>query len=269
MSAKPASSGPLSGKTILVTGASSGLGRAIALELASRDNALVVTARRKELLESLAVQVRARGSRCLVAPADATDPVAAAAVIDAAIARFGRIDVALLNAGGAAVQVMGEREADAPAVLATMRKNYDSLVSFLCPLIEHMREAGGAIAYTGSPAGSFGLPKSGPYSAAKAAGRVLFDTCRIELSHTPIRFIALYPGFTYTEGLVADEVPIRSLIIDKERAVREMLWAMERGRAHHMFPRRIRWPTGVALLLPEWARRSALSLVRRFDRPGA
>ncbi|MFN7950717.1 MAG: SDR family NAD(P)-dependent oxidoreductase [bacterium] len=251
----------LTGKTILITGASSGLGRAMAVELAKRDNALVVTARREALLVELAHQIEASGSRCLVRAADASDPAAAQAVVAAAVERFGSIDVAVLNAGGTAAQHM--TAITAAEVLRTMRTNYDTLVSFLCPLVDHLRERGGVIAYTGSPAGSFGLPKSGPYSAAKAAGRMLIDTCRIELAHTPIRFVALYPGFTYTEGLDVAEVPSRALVISKERAVREMLGAIERERSHHMFPRRVRWPIAVARVLGEPARRRVLALFAR------
>lgn len=252
----------LTRKTILITGASSGLGRALAVELSKRDNSLVVTARREPLLRDLEREVIANGSRCLVHPADATDTGASRKVVEAGTTRFGSLDVAIINAGGSPAQRMGTIGAD--EVLSTMRANYDTLVNFLCPLIDHMRARGGTIAYTGSPAGTFGLPKSGPYSAAKAAGRVLLDACRIELAETPIRFVALYPGFTYTEGLDPADVPIRSLIIEKERAVREMLWAIERGRAHHMFPRRIRWPIALGRVVGEPVRRTILGIV---DRP--
>ncbi len=248
----------LTDRTILITGATSGLGRGIALALAPGRNRLIVTGRREHLLESLAAEVEAAGSECLVAAVDATDTAAVAAHLDAAIERFGRIDVALLNAGGGAAMVMGAPGTDADAVLGTMAKNYGTLVNYLCPLIDHMRDQGGTIACTSSPAGMFGLPKSGPYSASKAAGRILFDTARIELAHTPIRLVALYPGFTYTEGLDADEIPIKALIIDRDRAVREMLRAIERGKDHHIFPRRIAWAIRLGRILPEPIRRRVL-----------
>jgi NAD(P)-dependent dehydrogenase (short-subunit alcohol dehydrogenase family) len=253
----------LYGRTLLITGASSGLGRAIALSLAKANNTIIITARRRDLLESLAKEIAALGSRAFVCVNDATDTADCQRVMAEAISRFGGIDMALLNVGGAAPQTMGTASASADAVLATMRKNYDSLVNYLCPLIEHMRVRGGTIAYTCSPAGAFGLPKSGPYGAAKSAGRVLFDSCRIELAHTPIRLVALYPGFTYTEGLAAAEVPLKALIIQKERAVREMIDAIERGRSHTMFPRRIRWPVTLAAHLPEPVRRFVLRLAVR------
>lgn len=245
----------LSNQTILITGATSGLGRAMALALAPRGNRLIVTGRRAELLATLASEVEALGSRCLTAPVDATDEGAVAAHLTDAIGKLGRIDVAILNAGGGTALRLGTERASAAAVKESMARNYDTLVNYLVPLLDYMQSVGGTIAYTCSPAGSFGLPKSGPYSAAKAAGRVLFDTARIELGHTPIRFVALYPGFTYTEGLVESEIPFKFLIIEKERAVRQMLRAIERGTAHAMFPKRIAWPVRIGALIPEPIRR--------------
>lgn len=244
-------------QTVLITGASSGLGRSLALRLSHQDNHLVVTARRAALLESLAAEVRANGSRCTVVPADCTDPEQVEAVLQAAM-DSGGVDVAVLNAGGGVAMRMDE--ASAADVLRIMRINYDTMVLFLSPLIQHMKERGhGTIAYTGSPAGTFGLPRSGPYSAAKAAGRVLLDSARIELAGTGVRLVALYPGFTYTDGLDPDEVPVKALIIDRERAAREMQHAIERGQAHHMFPKRIRLLIGLGAALPEWLRRFVLS----------
>lgn len=248
----------LSEKTILITGASSGLGRTMAVALSKQSNRLIVTARRQQRLEELKTEIEANGSSCCVAAADATDRQAVQQVIDAGVAAFGPLDVAVLNAGGGRAMHMGDASID--DVLGMMRVNYDTLVHFLCPLIAQMKERGGVIAYTGSPAGYFGLPKSGPYSAAKAAGRLLIDTCRIELAKTPIRFVALYPGFTDTEGLDTDEVPVQSLIISEERAGREMLTAIRRERSHHMFPKRIRFLMWLARLLPEPIRRRLLGI---------
>lgn len=246
----------ITGKTILITGASSGLGHALALSLSHGNNNLVVTARREGLLQELAKQVEANGSRCTPVAADAIDPHACEAVIKAGLDAYERIDVAILNAGGGKPVHMAE--VDAATVLHTMRVNYDTFVNFLCPMIAHMRDMGGTIAHTGSPAGFFGLPKSGPYSAAKAAGRILLDTCRIEVANRKIDFVALYPGFTETPGLDPDDVPIKALVIQPERAVKEMLRAIERGTSHRMFPKRIAWLMTLARLMPEWLRRRVL-----------
>ena len=244
-------------KTVLITGASSGLGREIALRLSTGNNRLVVTARRQDRLEALAETVRENGSECLVCPADATDPDAVSALLARVQETHGNVDVAVLNAGGGVARSMKDHTAE--SVVWSMRTNYDTLANFLCPMIQQMKETGGTIAYTGSPAGYFGLPKSGPYSAAKAAGRTLFDTCRIELADTPIRFVALYPGFTYTDGMDADEVPFQWLIIERDRAATEMIRAIEKGWSHHIFPKRIKFPITLARLLPEPLRRWILS----------
>jgi short-subunit dehydrogenase len=249
----------ITGQTVLITGASSGLGRELALRLSNQDNHLVVTARRAALLEALADEVRANGSRCTVVPADCTDPEQVQRVLDAAM-ETGGVDVAVLNAGGGVAMRMDE--ASAADVLWIMRVNYDTMVLFLSPLIAHMKARGsGTIAYTGSPAGTFGLPRSGPYSAAKAAGRVLMDSARIELAGSGVKLVAMYPGFTYTDALDPEDVPVKALIIDRQRAAKEMQWAIERGRAHHMFPKRIKALIGFGAALPEWLRRFVLSRV--------
>lgn len=251
----------LQNKTILITGASSGLGRELALELSHHQNRIVVTARRRALLETLAEEVRANGSEILVCAGDATDPNDAKKALEDTAQTFGAIDVAVLNVGGTPGHVMGGRNGRAEDILNTMRLNYDSLVNFLAPLIDQMRERGGIIAWTGSPSGFFGLPQSGPYSASKAAGRLLMDTCRIELADTPIRFVTLYPGFTYTEGLDPADVPHPALIIDKKRPVSEMIYAIERGKPHHIFPKRIKALIWFAKLLGEPIRRRILAAV--------
>ncbi len=235
-------------KTVLITGASSGLGRALAVALAQRGANLVVTARRQDRLETLRDEIEALGRSCVVAPADATDGAAVQGVLAAAFERFERIDVAVLNAGGGDGSTMGE--VDAAGVLWQMRTNYDTLVHFLCPLIDHMREPGGTIAYTCSPAAVFGIPKSGPYGASKAAGKQLFECARVDLADSPMRLITLSPGFTHTDGLDATQVPFPALIIHTDRAVDEMIWAMETGRERHMFPKRIAWLITLGTWLP-------------------
>lgn len=248
---------PIRDQTILITGASSGLGHGLALSLAGHGNRFVLTARRQDRLERLAERLRAKGSPAVVAPADALNPAACEAVLATGMAAFGRIDVAVLNAGGG--QALSMAEASTAQVLSIMRLNYDTVVHFLCPLIAHMKARGtGLLAVTGSPAGFFGLPKSGPYSAAKAAVRMLVDTCRIELAGTGIDLVALYPGFTHTASLDPDDVPTRALIIDVDRAVSEMRWALEQRRDHHVFPKRIAWLIALARWLPERVRRWVL-----------
>ncbi len=170
----------LNGKVILITGASSGIGRAVALALSHGHNDLVITARRTELLNDLAKAVESNGSRCAVLAGDALLEERAEEVVREAVVRFGRIDAALLNIG--AGPPMNTATVSPEVIKGNMRLNYDSMINYFYPLLRQMKSqgAGGLIAHTNSLAGFFGLPMQGPYSAAKAACRIFLDTARTE-----------------------------------------------------------------------------------------
>lgn len=236
-------------KTILVAGASSGIGRAVALSLGKRGNRLIVTARRGDLLDSLATEVSDAGGQCLAVAADALNEQEAAAVVAQAIERFGTIDAALLNVGHGPPLSMAKESAT--TVTDNMRLNYDTLVNYLTPLIVHMKtEQQGLIAHTNSLAGFLGLPAQGPYSAAKSACRILMDTCRIELANDNIRFVSVHPGFVATERVANDGIPA-PLEISEQTAAEHIIWAMEKEKRDYLFPNSMRWLIRLARVLPK------------------
>jgi len=147
-------------QVVLIVGASSGMGRIVALKLAQAGAKLVVTARRKGKLESLASEISDMGGECLALPADALDERAAESVVDSAVGHFGGIDVVLLNAGGApAIDMRTMRAAD---VKYYMRTNYDVTVNYLFPVLEHMKKRRkGFVAHTNSLAGFLGARRAG------------------------------------------------------------------------------------------------------------
>ncbi|NKF24257.1 SDR family NAD(P)-dependent oxidoreductase [Solimonas marina] len=236
-------------RTILITGASSGIGRCVAERLAGERNRLIISARRDRELQAVARQVRERGGQCLALAADALDESAAAAVVARAAEHFGRIDAALLNIGEGPAYHMGK--ASAADIRRCMRLNYDVTVNYLAPLIAHMKEhGGGLIAHTNSLAGLLGVPMQGPYSAAKAAVHVLFDTCRTELRRERIRFVCTYPGFIATERVAGDGIPA-PFEISPERCAAYIIRAMERETRDAPFPWRTAWLTRLLRLLPK------------------
>jgi NADP-dependent 3-hydroxy acid dehydrogenase YdfG len=236
-------------KVVLIAGASSGMGRALALRLANEGAHLIVTARRKERLASLASEITQRGGQCLALAADAQDPDAAAHVVAAGIAHFGRIDLAVLNAGGAPALDM--RQMTASDVTAYMRSNYDTVVNYLFPILAQMvKQQGGVLAHTNSLAGFLGVPLQGPYSAAKGALRLLFDTCRLEFAPFGIRFISIYPGFVATEATASDGMPA-PLEISEAQAVDHILFALRKQRSDYLFPWSLRWLVRLAGVLPK------------------
>jgi len=236
-------------QVVLIVGASSGIGRVVATRLAAEGARLVVTARNADKLESLAAEITARGGECLALPADALDAAAAEHVVATAVARCGGIDIALLNAGGAPAIDM--RTMKAAEVTHYMRTNYDVTVNYLFPVLEHMkRRRAGFVAHTNSLAGFLGVPLQGPYSAAKAATRLLIDTCRIEFADWGIQFLNVYPGFVATEATRSDGMPA-PLEISEEKAADHILHALRKEKSDYLFPLSMRWLIRLARILPK------------------
>jgi NAD(P)-dependent dehydrogenase (short-subunit alcohol dehydrogenase family) len=224
----------LTGKVLLVCGASSGIGREVALQSAGRASTIVVIGRRAALLDDLAGAIEAKHSRAIPIAADVSDPEAARRAVDQAVAAAGRIDVALLNVGAGPAANLARVSAE--DILASMDANYRVTVTMLVPLIAHMKaRKAGLIAHTNSLAGINGTPMQGPYSAAKAACRVLIDTARIELRPYNVRFVSIYPGFVATDRVSDDGVPAPFEISAADAAAR-VIRAIEGRRPDVMFP---------------------------------
>lgn len=237
------------GKVVLIVGASSGMGRVLALRLAAAGALVAATARRGDRLDALRAEIAARGGSCLVLAADALDSAAAEQVVATCVEHYGRIDLVVLNAGGAPALDM--RNMTAAQVNAYMRSNYDVVVNYLFPVLHQMvQQRGGLVAHTNSLAGFLGVPLQGPYSAAKAAARLLIDTCRIEFAQYGIKFVTVYPGFVATEKTAEDGMPA-PLEISEECAVDHILYALRRERSDYLFPFSMRWLIRLALVLPK------------------
>src|SRR5450830_1677692 len=116
---------------VLIVGASSGMGRLLALRLAAEGAYIIATARRQELLDSLANEIIHQGGRCLAFAVNAENSHAAEQLVATIVGQLGRIDVAVLNAGGAPALDM--RQMSAQEVTAYMRSNYDVTVNYLSP----------------------------------------------------------------------------------------------------------------------------------------
>ena len=224
----------LSGKTILIAGASSGIGRACAIELSRNNNHLIVCARRKDKLEDLAKDIHANGSTAQVEVCDVLDQDNVEALLKRLHESDKPLDLALLNVGDGPAFNMNK--VSVTEVRDNLDIDYQSLVNFLIPLIALMKNQGhGIIAHTNSLAGFIGLPMQGPYSAAKAACRLLMDSCRIELEQHGLKFVSLYPGFVATERVAEDGIPAPFEISEQE-AARYMIRGIERGKNDVLFP---------------------------------
>jgi short-subunit dehydrogenase len=221
-------------KTILIAGASSGIGRQVALLLSHHNNRLIVSARRQQELESLSQEIIANGSQAIAVPCDALSQQQASACVQQAIDKFQTIDIALLNIGDGPAFNMSKATVD--EINHNTQLNYGTQVNFLVPLIAQMKQQGfGLIAHTNSLAGFLGLPMQGPYSAAKAAGRILMDSCRIELKPFGLKFVSIYPGFVATERVQGDGIP-SPFEISELNAAKHVVRALEKEKPDYLFP---------------------------------
>lgn len=239
-------------QVILITGASSGIGRATALALSRRSNTLIVTARRRERLETLAEEVRRNGSECRVFPGDGTDEEFCRRVVQETMEEFGRVDIALLNIGIGPPS--NSLTASAETIKRCMRVNFDSMINFYVPLMARMKnqETRCLIAHMNSQATYFGIPMQGDYTAAKGACRLFLETARMEMRHFGVRNVVLqtiHPGFVDTEAVRDDGIPAPNEISEEE-AARRVIRGLEKELRENLFPRGTKWATKLGRILP-------------------
>ncbi len=157
---------PFAGETALVTGASSGIGRATARALARDGAAVTLTARREDRLEALAEELRTRyDAEALVAPTDVTAYAEVEDAVARTVDRFGRLDVVVANAG---VFRSGDPEATPLEVHRSMLDvNVNGTLHTARASLPALRDTGGVLVVTGSVAGRFPLPANPLYAASK------------------------------------------------------------------------------------------------------
>jgi len=191
----------IEGKRAIVTGASSGIGRAVALELARHGAVLTLAGRRHDRLEAVAreaAQLFPSSPVPVVAPCDVTDAGQVRALIGGAIERFGDVDILLNNAG---VSVFGLAERTTPRDYQdVMAVNFYGALATMREVLPFMlRRGSGLIVNVATAAALYGVPYLAAYGASKAALVAMSQSYRAELAGTGIGVMLVYPGYTQTE----------------------------------------------------------------------
>lgn len=205
----------LTGQIALVTGASRGIGAAMAVAMAHAGADVAVLARNEELLEQVADQVRSFGRRALVLPCDVTDAAAVKASVERMVEELGAPTILVNNAGGNSFSM--------PLVAMrfsgwdkTQRLNVDSTVHVSQAVLPHMLQSGrGSIINVSSVVALNGAPMMSHYAAAKAAVVSLTKSMALECASAGIRVNALLPGWIrtdLTEFLRGDEQTEKSVL---------------------------------------------------------
>lgn len=187
------------GKTVLITGASSGIGAATAGILAAEGASLVLTSRGDERLQAVARDLADKGAKVLARPGSVTDPAHMQGLVDRAESMFGKLDATFNNAGstGGGTPVTDTPRADWDAVIAT---NLTAAFIAAQTQIPALKRAGrGALLFTSSFVGpELGLPGMGAYAAAKAGVTGLVKVLAVEHGADGLRVNAILPGGTKT-----------------------------------------------------------------------
>ncbi|WP_434046308.1 MULTISPECIES: SDR family oxidoreductase [Sorangium] len=187
----------LAGKVVLITGASSGIGEALAREVARRGGRSVLAARRTERLEALAAEVRASGGEAIVARCDVTRDGDVERAVEEAREAFGGLDIAIANAGfGVAGRV---EELSLDDFRRQIETNVFGALRTVKAALPELKRSRGGVALMGSASGYLAFPGMGAYSMSKFAVRALAETLRGELHADGVAVTHVAPGFVASE----------------------------------------------------------------------
>ena len=263
-------------KTIILTGASAGIGRALALSLAQQGANLVLAARNQAALEETVAACTnqpgvaiASGTapRAIAIPTDVTQKEECQQLIEKAIAAFGQID-SLINNAGISMLTRFDEITDLSIFEQVMQVNYLGAVYCTHYALPYLKASGGLLVAISSLCGKTAVPTRTGYVASKHAMQGFFDTLRIELLGTGVDVLVVSPGFVATDirqrALGANGQPLGQSPRDEsqgnmsvDECVRQIVWAMERRKREHLMTLKGKVTPWVKLIAPGFVDRIA------------
>lgn len=183
---------------VIITGATAGIGKALALQLAKQGASLSLAARDIERLNKVADECRAPGSKAIAVQTDVASKVQCKNLIDRTVAEFGRIDTLINNAGISMWARFDEIE-DLDIFEKIMNVNYLGSVYCTYYALPFIKKSNGRVVAVSSLTGKNGVPTRTGYAASKHAMAGFFDSLRIELMNSGVSVSVIYPGFVATE----------------------------------------------------------------------
>jgi short-subunit dehydrogenase len=262
----------MKGRRIILTGASEGIGRALALELAARGARLALAARDRDRLETLAQACRARGGDALAVPTDVTNTQDLEWLVAESLKAFGGIDAVVHNAG-ITMWSRFDALADLSIFERIMEVNYQAPVRLTALTLPHLRESRGLIVAIASLAGLTGVPERSAYSGSKHAMVGFFDSLRIELAGTGVDVSVIAPDFVVSEihkrAIGPDGEPLgtspmkQSKIMTAEECARQIARAMEKRQRLLVMSARGKLGRWLKLLAPSLIDRLAARAIRQ------
>lgn len=223
-------------KIILITGASSGLGEALACNLVTEKAIVLLVARRSRKLAKICQKINKNKTKAFYFIADVTSQKQVKEVYEKIIKKFGRIDIAFLNAGIGDNSLV--QNLDAGRVEKIIRVNFMGVIYWLDVLLKEMQIANkGLIVITSSLAAFKGLPGAAAYNASKAALNAFIESAQIDLLATGIKVVNLMPYFLITEMTGADTQRNPRIWTSSDKAAKLIIAKLKKGRQEIIFPR--------------------------------
>lgn len=234
----------------MITGASSGIGRGLAVELARQGAKVGLVARRVELIEEVVREVEAAGSQAVALPADVQDANSMAAAAARLDGTLGPIDLVIANAGIGITQDAAEM--DAGQVANVININVIGAANTVAAVIPAMvKRRSGQLVVISSLAAYRGLPKSAAYCASKAAVSAFFESVRLDLEPRGIAVTIIHPGFIKTP-LTAGRDAQMPFLMELDDAVKKMARAIARRRKRYSFPWQLATIVRAGMIMPIW-----------------
>ena len=235
-------------KVVMITGASSGIGKGLALDLASRGAKLGLLARRENLLDEIVNAVRLRGGKAFAVAADVRDADAMRAAADRIRAELGPIDVLIANAGiGTSSHISQLDPIHAANVISINVLGAANSVAAVVPQMIERRK--GHLVAISSLAAYRGLARSAAYCASKAAMSAYFESIRIDLRGTGVGVTIVHPGFIKTP-LTAGREAHMPYLMELDDAVKKIVSAIEKGKKSVAFPWQLATVVRAGMLMP-------------------
>jgi short-subunit dehydrogenase len=260
------------GRAVLLTGASSGIGHALARELAAERARTALVARDRERLDEVRSECLALGGGAIVVPGDVGVESDCGRIVEETVAALGGLDVLLLNAG-ITMWSRVEDLADASIFERLIRVNYLGCVWLARAALPHLRAARGQIVVVSSLTGLTGVPTRSGYAASKHALHGFFDSLRIELRGSGVDVTIVCPDFVKSEihrrAIGADGRPLgkspmrESKIMSAEECAARILRAARARRRLAILSLRGRIGRWASLVAPGWIDRIAARAIQR------
>ena len=235
---------------MLITGASSGIGKGLALALAKRGAAIGLVARRPELLSEIVSEIESFGGRAVALVVDVNDAALLKSAVERLKTELGPIDILIANAGmgGAAHATQLQSENVARVINVNVLGAVNSVTAVLPDMV---KRGSGQLVAISSLSAYRGLPKSAAYCASKAALSSFFESLRIDLRGSGVKVSIIHPGFIKTP-LTAGRQAKMPYLMELDDAVNKIVSAIEKEKQSYAFPWQLASIVRFSMLMPNF-----------------